>query len=296
MADDATQRARDQGVKRVLWIVLLLNLGVALVKYLVSVATGSVSLFADSIHSSLDGLSNVVGLVGVAVASRPADANHPYGHRRFESLAAAAIGVLTAAGAWKIGGTVVDALRGVRAAPHIAWSDASVVVGTVVVNLFITRYERARGVALKSPTLIADANHTFSDLLGSLVVLVSFAATWIHIPYADVVAAIVVLILIAHTGYRTISDNARSLSDEARLDTAVVTKIAEGIERVRRAHGVRSRGVPDYVLVDLTVDVDETMSVSSGHDVAHAVADAIRQALPEVKDVVVHVEPWIPPT
>lgn len=294
MPTDGTQRSRDRGVRRVLWVVLLLNLAVALIKYAVSVATGSVSLFADSIHSALDGLSNVVGLVGVAIAAQPADEGHPYGHRRFESLAAAAIGVLTAAGAWKIGGTLIDALRGVRPPPSISWADTSVVIGTVVVNLFVTRYEKARGIALKSATLIADANHTFSDLLGSLAVLVSFAATAYHVPYADAVAAGIVLILIAHTGYRTISSNARVLADEARLDATQVVKIANSVNGVRRAHGVRSRGGSDYVLVDLTVDVDASMNVAAARDVADAVADAIRKALPEVKDVLVQVEPFAP--
>ncbi|MDH5492946.1 MAG: cation diffusion facilitator family transporter, partial [Myxococcales bacterium] len=115
-----------------LWIVLALNLLVAGTKLAVGAMVGALSLFADGIHSLLDGVSNLVGLVGISLASAPADRDHPYGHRRFEALAALAIGLLVAAGAVEIVHQVADAFLEDRPPLQPTLLAAIIVGGTIV--------------------------------------------------------------------------------------------------------------------------------------------------------------------
>src|SRR6266542_1888334 len=165
---------RDRGVARVLWWVLGMNLGVAAIKLAVGTATGALSLLADGVHALLDASSNVVGLFGIAVASRPADAGHPYGHRRFETLAAVSSGLLILTSMAGILRGVWEVVTGQREGPNIGWVSAGLVFTTIVANLAISRYESKRGGELRSALLEADSGHTLSDTFGAIAVLISF--------------------------------------------------------------------------------------------------------------------------
>ncbi len=278
-------------MSRVLWIVLLLNLGVAAVKLTVGVASGALSLLADGVHALLDASSNVVGLFGIAFASRPADAGHPYGHRRFETIAAISIGLLILSGMAGIVRGIWDGLNGQRAAPSITWLSAGLVALTIVTNLGISRYETRRGTELRSALLEADSRHTLSDTFGAFAVLVSFGGLALGFRWADLVAAAVVSILIGRTGWGVLRSNLGVLADSARLDPERVREVALGVAEVRGAHKIRSRGTADHVLVDLHIHVDPAMTVDRAHHVTHEVAGAVRAAFPEVADVLIHTEP-----
>jgi cation diffusion facilitator family transporter len=278
-------------VRRVLWIVLALNVSCSLTKLVLSSFVGSVSLFADGVHAVLDGFSNVVGLIGIAIASQPPDANHPYGHRRFETLASVVVGIFIAAGLWKIGSSVVDALMGHRTTPQVSWLSAGIVAGTIVINIFITRYEAKRGKELSSAILLADAGHTLADSWGALAVLASFAGVALGFVWADLAAAVIVGGLIARTAFGVLVPNVRSLADEARLDAKDVLSVALAVEGIRGAHKIRSRGSIDHVHVDLHIQVDAHITIEDAHALTHKVADAIRKAFPTVHDVVIHTEP-----
>jgi cation diffusion facilitator family transporter len=274
-----------------LFIVLALNLGVATVKLGLSFTTGALSLLADGIHALLDASSNVVGIVGIAVASRPADAGHPYGHRRFETLAASCIGLLILSGMVGILSGLWEGLSGRRPVPDVTPASAAILAVTIVANLGISRYEARKGTELRSGVLQADAGHTLSDTLGAMVVLVSFGATWLGFAAADLVAAVVVALLIGRTAWSVLRESLGELADHVRLDPLAVHRVALSVPEVRGAHKIRSRGSPDHVLVDLHIHVDPTMSVVEAHRVTHEVAGAVRAAFPEVADVLIHTEP-----
>jgi cation diffusion facilitator family transporter len=274
-----------------LFIVLALNLGVATVKLGLSFTTGALSLLADGIHALLDASSNVVGIVGIAVASRPADAGHPYGHRRFETLAASCIGLLILSGMVGILSGLWEGLSGRRPVPDVTPASAAILAVTIVANFGISRYEAKKGTELRSGVLQADAGHTLSDTLGAMVVLVSFGATWLGFAAADLVAAVVVALLIGRTAWSVLRESLGELADHVRLDPLAVHRVALSVPEVRGAHKIRSRGSPDHVLVDLHIHVDPTMSVVEAHRVTHEVAGAVRAAFPEVADVLIHTEP-----
>jgi cation diffusion facilitator family transporter len=284
-------QARDRAVRRVLWVVLGLNLAVAAAKLGLGQWIGSLALTADGFHALLDSSSNVVGLVGLAVAARPPDPGHPYGHRRFEAMAGFLIGLLIAAGMLEIGRSLLQGLIGSRSAPEPSWPVAIAVAVTIGGNLLISRYEARKGAELRSSLLQADAHHTMSDALGASAVLASLGAAALDIRWADEIATAVVLVLIARTAYYVLRSNFGVLVDEACLDPHEVRQTVLGVSGVHGAHKVRSRGHSDHVFVDLHIHLDPSMSLRRAHSVTHAVMDSIHEQFPEVVDVVIHTEP-----
>ena len=284
--------SRERAVVRVLVVVLLLNLAVAVAKLMTGRAIGSLALTADALHSMLDAASNVVGIVGTVIAARPPDAGHPYGHRRFEAMTALAIGLLIAAGLLALVQALLSASP--SEAPASSGLGVLVVGATCLINLAVSRYERMRSRALSSSVLEADAGHTFSDALASLVVLVSFGGAALGLTWADSLAAIVVCAFIARTAWRILSRNAQVLADSARLDPREVARLATEIPGVRGAHRVRSRGSADHVHLDLHLHLDPAWSIAQAHDKAHEVTELLRDAYPALCDIVVHTEPATP--
>ena len=290
-AGSLSRRDRDRRVRRVLFIVLALNLAVAAVKLSLSATTGALSLLADGIHALLDASSNVVGIVGIAIASRPADAGHPYGHRRFETLAALCIGVLILGGMAGIFDGLWEGLAGRRSPPVVTAPSAAILCLTIAANFGISRFEAKKSDELRSGVLEADAGHTRSDTLGATAVLVSFGATWLGFGAADMLASIVVAVLIGRTAWNVLRENLGVLADHARLDPMAVHRVAMSIPEVRGAHKIRSRGSADHVLVDLHIHLDPTMTVEHAHRITHDVARAVCAAFPEVADILIHTEP-----
>jgi cation diffusion facilitator family transporter len=282
---------RDRAVRRVLWVVLGLNLLVAGGKLAVGTAVGALSLVADGIHSLLDASSNVVGLVGIAAAGKPPDAEHPYGHRRFETIASVVIGLLIAGGLVEIVRRVWDGVTGEHVAPEVSWISIAFVALTIAVNGFITRYESRRGKELRSSILMADAGHTFSDMLAAGAVLVSFIAVMLGVGWADLAAAAIVAVFIARTAWVILAQNLGVLADHAVLDPRAVHEVACRVPGVYGAHRIRSRGHHDHVHLDLHIHLDPALPLSHAHAKTHEVIEALRAAFPEVKDVVIHTEP-----
>lgn len=285
---------RDRGVRRVLWVVLGLNIIVAVAKLVTGYAIGSLSLVADGFHSSLDGTSNVVGLVGLGFAAAPPDRDHPYGHRRFETFASLVIGVLIAGGLFEITKKIYEGIVETRPPVLVTWSAVLVVVTTIGINAFISRYETRKGRQYQSAILIADSKHTLTDTYGALAVLASFGLGAAGVPYADLGAAFVVAFLIMSTAYQVIAPNFRILVDSAPIDPADIARVARSVEGVYGSHKERSRGSLDHLYIDLHIQVDPQMTVVDAHALTHRVADAIRAEFTNVYDVLIHTEPHHP--
>jgi len=283
--------ARDRAVLRILWVILGLNAAVAATKLAVGYHIGALSLVADGLHSVLDASANVVGIVGIAYASRPADAGHPYGHRRFETLAAAAIGLLVGAGFVELFKAVLAGYAGEGSAPQVGGAAVATVGVTIMANMAISRYESRAGARYRSAILEADSKHTLSDALAASVVLVGFLGVYLGFPWADLAAATVVSGFVAYTAWTLLRDNLAVLSDTAQLDVASVHRVAVDVPGVLGAHNIRSRGSRDSVALDLHIHVAPTLSVAEAHKKTHDVIDALRAHFPEVWDVVIHTEP-----
>ena len=287
--NDRAARRLDQ-IASVLWRILWLNVAVAVAKLLYGWKSGAIAMTADGIHSLLDASSNVIGLVGIAVARRPPDANHPYGHRKYETFAALGVAVMLFAGCQQVIGAVMARLR--DPTPPTITALGFVVIGlTIAINVFVVWVERRAGKALGSELLTSDAAHTASDVAASLLVLGSFLAARWGAPWTDVVAALIIVVLVAIAGIRILLGTLSTLSDERRIPPDQVEGAALEEPGVLEAHNVRSRGPQDDIHLDLHILVDARMAIAAAHAVGHRVEQRLRERWPGLTDVVVHVEP-----
>lgn len=284
-AQDPSPRA----VRRVLWITLALNLAVAAAKLAVGVLVRSISMVADGFHSLTDSASNVAGLVGISAAARPPDEDHPYGHRRFETLAALLIGGLLALTAWEVFKSALERLT-TGTTPQATPLSFVVMGTTMAVNWAVSTYERRRGETLGSQLLLADATHTRSDIYTSFAVLASLGATRAGFPQLDLLAALVITAFIGRAAFGILRENAMVLADAAVLPREEVARVAQAVPGVESVHKIRTRGHPRAAHADLHVQVRADLRLDQAHVIGHMVSDRLRREL-GIRDVVVHVEP-----
>lgn len=282
---------RVGAIKRMLWIILLLNFSVAFAKLFWGIAAGSAAMQADGFHSLFDGTSNIIGLVGIGFAGRPADADHPYGHSKFETYASAIIGAMLLFAAYRIGSEAIAGLFHDAPPANIGTMAFVVMIGTLAVNLSVTMWERAVGRKLGSAILVADASHTGSDVLVSVGVIISLVLVRLGFPKADPIVALLVTVAIVYTAWGVFKHASATLSDSARIPVANIGAVAMAVPGVLGCHSIRTRGSEAEVLVDLHVQVDPNVSVARGHDIAEHVERALAEHYSEVVDVIAHLEP-----
>jgi cation diffusion facilitator family transporter len=284
--------SRLRTIARLLVVILGLNLLVAVAKLVFGHWCGSLALSADGIHSLLDASANVIGLVGMSVAGRPPDANHPYGHRKYETFAALGVVCTMLLGCREILAEGLARLR-TPAEPSITPLAVGVMLVTIAINLSVATVERRAGRRLGSELLVADAAHTQSDLFASLLVLASFVAHRFGIAWADLAATALIVALILKAGVSILLSTLSTLADERRLPPETIESCAVQERGVLEAHNVRSRGPLDDIHVDLHVLVDPETPLAEAHRVGHRVERRLLANFPGVTDVVVHVEPGL---
>ena len=277
-------------VKHVLWVVLFLNVIVSVGKIVLGLITKSNSVLADGFHSVADSTSNIIGLVGIAAAMAPVDRDHPYGHKKFETMAALGIAGL-------LGLTVVTILHEAYerilnpVIPEVNIYSFLVMAVTIVVNIMVVRYEKRQGVALQSDILLSDSYHTATDILVSISVILTLVAVKLGWFWLDTVAAIIIAVMIGIAAWKIIKQGSMVLCDQAILSEEAIIGLAMEVDGVQGCHKVRSRGRQDDLQIDLHIQVDSAATIDEAHQIGHCVADAVRQEFEGVSDVVVHVEP-----
>jgi cation diffusion facilitator family transporter len=282
---------RTRKIQRVLLFTLLLNVLVALLKIAVGTVTHTLSVRADGFHSLTDGFSNVLGLVGMWLASRPPDAKHPYGHERMEVVAGSVIGACLLLVAWNVVESAIGRLLSSDSPPAPDASTWLVLAVTLAVNLFVVLYERQQARRLDSSFLVSDAAHTFSDVLVTLGVLVTVACIQLGQLWVDWFAAFVVAGVIVVAGLRILFTNFDYLLDAAQVAEEAVDAVVRRVPGVASAHKIRTRGQPGAIRVDLHIQIAPHLNVVHAHEVTHWVIDALKREVPGVIDVVVHTEP-----
>ncbi len=285
---------RSQLIRRVLFIILLLNVLVTVIKLIIGFATGALSVLADGFHSIIDSSSNIIGLAGLWIASRPPDDNHPYGHRKYESIATFAIGGMLLLVSWEIVRGIIDRLT-THTTPNISILDIVIMAGTFVINLAVVNYETQQGKVLKSDILLADAAHTRTDLFVTISVVISLIATRFGLGWVDVAVAAIVVVLIVYAAFNIVRQTSAVLTDALVIDPQLIEKTAAVVPGVRHVHRARSRGSSDAAYVDVHVRVDPAMSTVQAHAIASEVERRLKVDLPTIVDAVVHIEPHKPP-
>ncbi|MDX1994572.1 MAG: cation diffusion facilitator family transporter [bacterium] len=287
MEMQTTRRA----VQRVLLTTLVLNLAVAFSKIIIGTLSGALAITADGFHSIIDGAGNVVGLVASRVAAQPPDADHPYGHRRFETLAALMIGAFLLVTAWEIASSALERLQGGEA-PQVTLLTFAVLIATLAVNVDVNRYQVSQGKRLKSEILLADAANTGSDIFVTLSVLVSTAIVALTgLGWVDVVAALVVVVLILRAAVNVLRQTGGILVDTAPYSPEALTAMVADVPQVEKVVRARSRGSSDAAHIDLDVQVAPSTTANNSAIIAADIRQRLEQQLGGVQEVEVHFVP-----
>ena len=281
---------RHSSVVAVLRRVLALNLLVAIAKIALGYFSGAVSILSDGFHSLADASSNVVALVGVSAAQRPADEDHPYGHRKYETMASVGILMFMLLALTEVARHAVEHLRA-PSVPSVLPAGIITMVATLVVNLFVVRYESSAGRRLRSEVLSADAKHTRSDVWTTIAVLVALAGVWLGYPILDGIAGIVVSAFIGYACWQIAREASGVLADEIVLAEGDIRPVVESVPGVVGCEKIRTRGSADSVFVDLHLWIDGRTPLGEAHALSHVVKDRLMTRFPEVVDVVIHIEP-----
>ncbi|MCS6817786.1 MAG: cation diffusion facilitator family transporter [Blastocatellia bacterium] len=285
----SSSRYRED-VQRVLRRVLVLNVAVVLGKLLIGWRANSLSIVSDAVHSSVDAMNNIVGLIIIRYATAAPDAGHPYGHRKIESLAAFALGGALLVTCVEIISRAIERLQDPsRIRVHIEPLTLAVLIGTIVVNVAVFIYERRKGHALGSPFLLADALHTRSDILVSGALLVGLMFIRWKMPILDPLLALAISALIAASGWQIFARTVPILIDAAPVSAERVEAIVRGVPGVKQVRAIRSRSDGERIFLDLVLVLNPE-DVRTAHEITERVEERLCEALGPCQ-VTIHMEP-----
>ncbi|OGW37178.1 MAG: hypothetical protein A2Y97_01145 [Nitrospirae bacterium RBG_13_39_12] len=277
-------------VRKVLVITLILNSFVAFAKVFYGYITNSIAMASDGFHSFFDGISNVVGLIGVWIASCPPDEEHPYGHKKYETLFTIIIAVMIFASCFQILKKVYMSFSE-NHRTIVTEASFAVMLVTVAVNIFVMIYESKKGKQLCSEFLVADAMHTKSDIFTSIAVIVSLVLMRMGYYHADAIVGIIIAFFIARIGYKIMKEASGVLVDTVCLDRSAIESLVNSVDGVKGCHDIRTRGQENCVYLDLHAMVDKNMSTEKAHGIADKIERKIKKEFPSVVDIIVHIEP-----
>jgi len=283
-----------QVVRRITFAGLLADVAIAVAKAVAGVLFSSQALVADAVHSASDLVTDLAVVFSVRYWVAPADENHPYGHGKIEALVTLFISVALAFAAWELARNAVAALlRGeteaLPGAVALVVALASIVLKEILFVLTRSAARRAKSTALE-----ANAWHHRSDALSSIPVAAAVAVVWMFpsLWWVDAVGALIVSVFIVHVAWKLARPALQEMTDAQIEDkAAAVAAVAAGVPGVRGVHKARARRYGSMFQADIHVQVDGALSVVEGHEIGHAVKEAVVAAGLDVDDVVVHVEP-----
>jgi len=299
MIQPITQQ-NNAAIRRVTYWGMLTNVVLSVFKSIVGLAVGSISLFADGIHSLSDLLTDVAVLVGVHFGSKEPDSDHPYGHGRLETFSTAfvaAILILVGCGMiYKASGDIArmhaEGIEKVTISTWVIW----IALLSVISKEVLYQWTRIVAVRVNSSAVYANAWHHRSDALSSVAVIIGAIAVKFGYPHGDQLGAIVVGIMIILVGIKVIDGCIREFSERA-VDAKTVEqirKIIESEKRIRSWHKLRTRSVGREIFFDLHILVDPQLNITDAHEIAECLERSLHEQMSQPVNVMVHIEPDLP--
>lgn len=287
---------RNRAVIRVIWITLALNWSIAAIKIVVGLVAGSMTVLADGFHAIIDGTNNILGIIALRLASKPADEDHPYGHHKFENVAAMIIGGLIFVIGWEVTKEVIaklysgwkgTAITTIGEGPRCEWAYVVLLLLTLAANIAISTYEWHAGKKLQSSFLVADAMHTRSDIVVTAMGLVSLAlgtTVW----WLDSLLAVCVVGFIFYAGWCILRENMDVFTDRVRLNPVDVRAVVDAVPGVLNTHAIRSHGTATSVHLDLHIVIPESSTAKEAEDIESRVRQALLEHFPNISFVSIH--------
>jgi len=279
-------------VRRVLLITLVLNVFVFLLKLGVGLMTGSLSLFADALHSVTDSANNVLGLVASHFSSPQPDREHPYGHQKFEAVGALGVAAFLGIACFEIlQGAIARLINGAEPL-NISAPELWILLLVLGCNIFVAFYERSVGRKIGSPILLADARHTMSDIWVTICVLLGLIGVWaFDFQWLDVFLSFPVALLVFWSGWEVLRENLPWLVDEMAIAPEALHRRVMQVPGVLNCHSIASRGIPGrqiFIEMHLVVDAQD---VETAHQITEAVEARLEREFGPARTVI-HVEPF----
>lgn len=295
MEQHVDQEQFQKTATRVSVVGMTANVILTLLKFLAGFLAHSGAMISDAVHSASDILSGIIVLIGVRISSRAPDEGHPYGHERFECVAALLLsGVLAV-----VGGTIgLNAVRDIisgraqaMAAPGLLALIAAVV--SIVTKESLFWYTRGYAKRLRSTALHAEAWHQRSDALSSIGALIGIAGARLGVPVMEPIASVIIAAFILKVAVDIFRDAVNQMVDHscsedvenALRETALAQQGVLGVELLR------TRMFGNRIYVDLEIAADPSLTLAAAHEIAETVHDAIERTYPDVKHIMVHVNP-----
>jgi cation diffusion facilitator family transporter len=279
---------RDRKIQRLIIIEGSANLLVLLAKLLVGLSTGSLAIIADAIHSLTDVANNIVAWFVVRLSAMPADREHPYGHRKFETLAVFALATLLAVLAFEIARNAVT-----KETTEIVSGDLELAVMIVILitNIVLATWQRYWARRLKSSIMLADAAHTFADVLTTVVVIIGWQLSSMGYLIVDRLCAVAVAGFVFYLSYRLYKGAFPVLVDEYAIDPEDIKGAVLNIPEVKEVGRIRSRWVGSDIAIDIVILVNAELTTEESHRIADQIETMIEEQF-NIRDAFIHIEPF----
>jgi cation diffusion facilitator family transporter len=286
---------REKAIKKVLFVTLMLNLLVALTKVIVGHKFSYFSLTSSGLESFFDGSSNILALVSIHYASAPPDEDHQFGHSKYETLGSLIIALFLFYAAIQISFDLFQVFKNdeVRT-PQFGIIPVISILFSMGVSLFVTKYERKKGEELKSPILLADAEHTYGDFIVSFGVLIGIILSYYQFKWPDLIIGLFVCLYLFYLAVKIIRANLPDLLDASPvIDTSAIKRV-EDIPGIVDIHSFRARGNKNYIQIDFHLHLDAMLTLKAAHMKGKEAEKIIRELFQKealILDVLVHIEP-----
>ena len=286
---------REKEIRKVLLITLVLNWTVALLKFIVGIQFGYLSLKSSGIESFFDGGANILALISITLASRPADDDHNYGHHKYETLGSIIIGLTLTYSAVQVAMDWTDLRLGGGGHATFGWLPVVSITISMIISYFVSWYEGKKGRELNSSLLLADASHTYGDFIISIGVLVSILLSYFGFLWPDVIFGGFICLYLFYLAYKIFKSNIPEMLDASPLIKKELISSVEDIEHVFDIHNFRARGNQNFMQVDFHLHLEPTLSLLKAHEVGKTVEVRMRSLLKEYSNEIViiyHIEPY----
>ena len=280
---------RDKQVRRVILIEGSANFLVLAIKTAIGFSTGSMAILADAAHSLTDTSNNIIAWFVIHFSSLPADREHPYGHRKFETLTVFILASILVVLAFEI---VINAIRKEKTEVASSGIELSIMLCVLVINIILTVWQHTWAKRLDSDILRADASHTFADVSITSVVIIGWQLSAIGYVWLDKVCAVGVAILIIYLAFKLFKRAVPVLVDQYAIDPKDLSSTIKNVHGVKDVYRVRSRWIGKTCAIDLVIAVDPTLSTKESHNIANKIESIIETKF-DTSDISIHVEPDI---